>query len=201
VHAIALAGTNLYVGGTFSFISPNLANFVARWDGAHWTALGAGVDNTVTSLAAIRGDLYVGGTFANAGGIRVNHIARWDGANWSALGSGTSGEVDALAVSGGALCVGGNFTTAGQNQSAYFGIWHPPGSVPVFLEAGVIFSPDEIIVITWNSQTGQTYQVFSTTDLSQPFTALSGLIPSTGSTTSYTNSSASSNARFFRVQQ
>jgi len=57
------------------------------------------------------------------------------------------------------------------------------------------------IVISWYSQLGLTYQVFSTPDLSQPFTPLSGLIPSTGTTTSYTNSVTSGATRFFRVEQ
>jgi hypothetical protein len=204
VHAIALAGTNLYIGGTFSFFSPTTANYVARWDGAHWTALGAGLDGTVTSLAAIGSDLYVGGMFANAAGIRANHIAKWDGANWSLLGSGagpSNSEVDALAASGGALYVGGTFTSAGQTPSSYFGIWHPPGSAPVSLEAPVFSQATATIVINWNSQPGQTYQVLSTTNLSQPFAALGGLIPAGGATTSYTNSTTGENGRFFRIKQ
>jgi hypothetical protein len=155
----------------------------------------------VTSLAAIGGDLYVGGQFTKAGTLRVNHIAKWNGANWSALGSGTAGEVDALTASGGALYVGGTFTTAGQNQSAYFGIWHPPGAASLLLQASAFSLSNGNLVITWKSQPGKSYQVLSTTDLAQPFTPVTGLIPATGATTSYTNSSAASNTRFFRLQQ
>ncbi|MGH7968180.1 MAG: hypothetical protein ACREIC_05565, partial [Limisphaerales bacterium] len=180
---------------------PTVINYVAQWDGAHWTPLGTGLDGPVTSLAAIGGDLYVGGMFSNAGGIRATHIAKWDGANWLPLGSGTGGEVDTMAAVGGALYVGGNFATAGQNQSSFFGIWHPPDSVPGFLQASLFAIGNGSLVISWNTQPGQTYQVLSTTDLSQPFAALSGAIPSTGSTTSYTNPVTSGNARFFRIQQ
>ena len=201
VHAIALAGTNLYVGGSVSFISPNIANFVARWNGANWEPLGTGVDAPVTSLAAIDGNLYVGGTFTTAGGIRVNHIAKWDGATWSSLGSGANGEVDALAVSSGALYIGGNFTTAGQNQSAYFGIWHPPGSTHASFQANAFSYSNGSLVITWNSQPGQMYQILSSGNLSQPFSPLGGLIPSGGTTTSYTNSVGALKARFFRIKQ
>ena len=140
--------------------------------------------------------LYVGGMFVNAGAIRVNHIAKWDGVNWSALGSGTDGEVDALTASGGSLFVGGNFARTGQSLSAYFGIWHPPP-----LQASANLLANNTIVISWNSQPGQTYQMLSTTDLSQPFTALGGLITSAGTTTSYTNSAAGGNARFFQIAQ
>jgi hypothetical protein len=201
VHAIALAGTNLYIGGSFSFISPNVVNYVARWNGATWEPLGTGVDGSVTSLSVIDGNLYVGGTFTTAGGIRVNHIAKWDGATWSSLGSGANGEVDALAVSGGALYVGGNFTVAGQNQSAYFGIWHPPVSTFPFFQANASSVANNNIVITWNSQPGQMYQMLSSTNLTQPFTPLGGLIPSGGTSTSFTNSFTAIKARFFRIKQ
>ena len=69
---------------------------IARWDGANWSALGNGLNNTVMSLATFDDlsgsgtELYVGGYFTTTGGsaaIPAVHIARWNGA-WSAVGSG-----------------------------------------------------------------------------------------------------------------
>ena len=201
VHAIALVGTNFYVGGSVSFISPNIANFVARWNGANWEALGTGVDGARYIPRGNRWQPLRGWNVHDRGGIRVNHIAKWDGATWSSLGSGANGEVDALAVSSGALYVGGNFTTAGQNQSAYFGIWHPPGSTHASFQANAFSYSSGSLVITWNSQPGQMYQLLSSGNLSQPFVPLGGLIPSGGTTTSYTNSVGALKARFFPIKQ
>ncbi len=54
-------------------------------------------------------------------------------------------------------------------------------------------------VLSWNSVSGKTYQVWSTTNLSVPFSTLGGLINAPGPVASYTNS-PTSGTRFFRVQ-
>jgi len=59
VSALAVSGSDLYVGGTD----------VAKWDGSNWSALGSGVNGGVVhALAVSENDLYVGGTFTTAGG-------------------------------------------------------------------------------------------------------------------------------------
>ncbi|MFN0242444.1 MAG: hypothetical protein ACKVWV_06075 [Planctomycetota bacterium] len=94
------SGLALYVGGKFSQAGEVLANNVAKWDGASWHALGAGVTGTNASVAqlsapaALTGspsELYAVGQFTSAGGVAVNGIARWDGHAWAALGSGPEG--------------------------------------------------------------------------------------------------------------
>ena len=118
VKAIATDGVNVYVGGDFTHAlecGPSIsANHVARWDGAHWSALGSGgtngVDGIVNALLHASGSLYVGGSFNVAGSLSAASVARWDGAAWHALGSGgVLGEVDALAFSDNRLYAGGNF--------------------------------------------------------------------------------------------
>ncbi|MCH8477132.1 MAG: hypothetical protein LAT56_04215 [Wenzhouxiangella sp.] len=123
VLALAVSGSDLYVGGNFTQANagaPISANRIARWDGTSWSVLGSGGGNgiggTVRALAMSGSDLYVGGQFTqvNIGaGITANYIARWDGSTWSSLGSGggngVSGTVFALAVSGTDLYVGGQF--------------------------------------------------------------------------------------------
>jgi trimeric autotransporter adhesin len=132
IHALALIGSDLYVGGEF-WIQPGvnqsvMANRVAKFNTATntWSALGSGggngVNGDVRALAVIGSDLYLGGNFtqANVGGttVSVNYVAKYNTATntWSALGSGggngVSGAVSALAVNGSDLYVGGGFTQA-----------------------------------------------------------------------------------------
>ncbi|MCB9298216.1 MAG: hypothetical protein H6559_34635 [Lewinellaceae bacterium] len=90
VFAIAISGSDVYVGGSFTSAggNPN-ANYVARWDGNAWNALGSGLNATVYALAVSGSDVYVGGDFDNAGSNPgADRIARWDGSAWHALGSG-----------------------------------------------------------------------------------------------------------------
>ncbi|WP_343427020.1 hypothetical protein [Candidatus Amarolinea dominans] len=64
------------------------ASRIAAWNGTSWSALGSGMDATVSALI-VKGDgtLYSGGWFTAAGGSSASRIARWNGAAWSALGS------------------------------------------------------------------------------------------------------------------
>jgi len=121
VHALAVAGEDLYAGGRFTNAGGIFANGVAKWNGSSWSAVGSGIGSPrygdygpeVYALAVAGKDLYVGGRFTNAGSILANGIAKWNGSSWSALGSGVNDAVFALAVSGGELYAGGEFTTAG----------------------------------------------------------------------------------------
>jgi hypothetical protein len=119
VSALAVWGTDLYAGGSFTYAtnagpSAVKVNNIAKWNGSAWAPLGSGMDLYVYALAVSGPDLYAGGYFTTAGGSPANCIARWNGSDWSPLGSGlNSGGVYTLAVSGGDLYAGGWFTTAG----------------------------------------------------------------------------------------
>ena len=72
VYALAVSGTNLYAGGTFTTAGGVPANYIAKWDGSAWSALGSGViggtSPGVNALAADgAGHLFVGGSFSLAG--------------------------------------------------------------------------------------------------------------------------------------
>jgi hypothetical protein len=126
VWALAVSGSDLYVGGDFADAAGiAAADYIARWNGSAWSALGSngsgnGALNTEVDALAVSGsDLYVGGDFADAAGIAAaDYLARWNGSAWSALGSNGSGDgalrsyVAAVAVSGTDLYVGGYFTNA-----------------------------------------------------------------------------------------
>jgi hypothetical protein len=125
-------GPALYAGGGFTMAGTTQANFIARWNGTAWSALGAGTDNTVLALevfdAGAGPALFAGGSFANAGGGQALSIARWSGTAWSAVGGGTSGQVAALLSydEGGAqsLIAGGAFTSAGSTSASHIAKWN-----------------------------------------------------------------------------
>ncbi|RZL07781.1 MAG: T9SS type A sorting domain-containing protein, partial [Hymenobacter sp.] len=131
VYALAVSGTNVYVGGIFGRAGAAAAANVARWNGTAWSSLGTGaangVNSTVYALGVVGPTLYVGGDFKQAGGASANYLARWDGTSWSTLGTGTtngvSAGVRAMAVAGNNLYVGGNFATAGTTPVNYVAKW------------------------------------------------------------------------------
>ncbi len=132
VYALAVSGTDLYVGGLFTKAGGLPAKNVARWNGSAWSSLGSGASNGVSarvlSLAVAGSDLYVGGLFLQAGGQPANRIARWNGSVWSTLGSGADIGVDntvrAIAVAGSDLYVGGDFSQAGGQPANHIARWN-----------------------------------------------------------------------------
>jgi hypothetical protein len=126
VFALAVSGTDIYVGGDFTAAGNVAANRVAKFDTTTnaWSKLGTvgnGVNGRVRALAVNGGALFVGGQFtqANVGGaaVAVNRVAKFDTTTntWGRLGTdgnGVDGEVFALAVSGSSLYVGGEFSLA-----------------------------------------------------------------------------------------
>jgi len=128
VDAVALdAGGNLYVGGGFAVTNGGVtANYIAKWDGDSWSALGTGMNASVKALAVdASGNLYAGGDFTTAGGVaNTSYIAKWDGSSWSPLGTGMNWIVNALAFdASGNLYAGGRFTMAGGVPANYIAKW------------------------------------------------------------------------------
>jgi hypothetical protein len=121
VRALAVSGSDVYVGGNFSAVGGVTANNVARWDSTTgtWSALGSGVSGPVYAIAVGGDGVYVGGLFSAAGGVVANNVARWNSTTgtWSALSSGLSNGVSsyvyAIAISGNDVYVGGLFTGIG----------------------------------------------------------------------------------------
>jgi trimeric autotransporter adhesin len=126
VQSLAVVGGYLYAGGLFTSVGGNInASYIARWNGANWSALtggtGSGLNGEVNAVLVSGNSLYLGGRFSQAGGVAANCVVQWDGSNWSPLGSGfpASGPdgpgpyVSALAVSSNLLYVGGDFWLGG----------------------------------------------------------------------------------------
>lgn len=135
----------LYVGGAFTSVSGVPANNIARWDGASWSSLGAGVEtpwagspgtiNDMTTWNSPDGPVLVAcGFFQTAGGVRANGLATWNGDSWAALGSGLQSQkywnVRATSVeafdpdgNGERLYVTGEFESAGGLACRGFAAW------------------------------------------------------------------------------
>lgn len=140
VHALAVSGSSLYVGGMFDTVSGLSAANIAKWNGTEWETLGEGVDGVVLAIAISETNVYVGGAFAVAGGVSATNIACWNGESWSALGAGVdnedgSGNVAALAVLGSNLYAGGVFTHADAVSASNIACWN--GSAWSALDAGL----------------------------------------------------------------
>jgi hypothetical protein len=140
VYALAIMGSDLYVGGGFTNVAGiATADFLARWDGNGWSAVGpvpgwteGALSGAVTTMAVEGSVLYVGGLFHNAAGIATaDRLASWNGSSWSAFGSDGAGDgalknqVYAVAAGGGNVYVGGLFTDAGADPTAdYVARWN-----------------------------------------------------------------------------
>jgi RHS repeat-associated protein len=132
VYAMAVIGSDLYVGGYFTRASGNTnAHYIARLN--HVTGLWESVTTNhllnapVYAIAEIGNRIFVGGAFTNAGSAsNVSYVAELRGDDWVSLGAGVGGTnsegdpgvVYALAGCGTNLFVGGDFTSAGGNTNA-----------------------------------------------------------------------------------
>lgn len=118
IRAIAISGTDIYVGGEFTTAGGSPANRIARWNGTQWSPLGVGVGdsilNGVNEIAVLGDTLMVGGSFPTAGGTVAKNIATWSTSAWTAFnGTGLDSSVGVIAVSGTDVYVAGSFFQAG----------------------------------------------------------------------------------------
>jgi hypothetical protein len=131
VTALAVAGSDLYVGGLYNQTGDgSLAlSRIARYNitGDTWHELpNQGLNHYVFTLKTVGNDLYVGGSFVQTGdgALSLNRIARYqtmDG-TWHGLrNQGLDGSVYALAMSSDDLYMGGLFTQTGDGALTNLG--------------------------------------------------------------------------------
>jgi hypothetical protein len=58
LSALAVSGSDLYAGGYFVTAGGSNANYIAKWNGRCWSALGSGMNNAVRALAVSGSNLY-----------------------------------------------------------------------------------------------------------------------------------------------
>jgi hypothetical protein len=121
VSALAVSGSDLYVGGLFSgttSIGGQDRNYIAKLamtgTGAADASWNPNANSNVIALAVSGSDLYAGGAFTSAGGVTRNRIARLNttGTVDTTWDPNANGQVRALLLSGSDLYVGGEFSGA-----------------------------------------------------------------------------------------
>jgi len=82
----------LVVAGEFNFAGTTAADRIARWDGAAWSALGAGPGYLATAMVSRDTGVSTGLLFVSG----PNSVRVWNGSSWSEAGSGNTGLATAL---------------------------------------------------------------------------------------------------------
>jgi len=203
VYALAVAGSNLYVGGPFIGAGGLPIWRLAKWDGSSWSAVGSQLDGNpfdsgdpdVYALAASGTDLYVGGLFATEGGAL--NIAKWNGSTWSGLGSSVNDAVGGLAVACTDLLVAGSFTTAGGKISPNL------ARARIGIIARSMALTNSTAAIQLSGVTGYQYDVQRATNLTLPITwttvTTSPLSPAPDGAFTYTDTNAPPGTAFYRA--
>jgi hypothetical protein len=132
VYALAISGSDVYVGGDFNKLGDSItsANNIAQWNSLtnYWSFLPSGssngVNNSVFSIAISDSDVYIGGSFTFLGDstTSANYIIKWNSSNhtWSTLPIGSSNGiggvgnvVSSIAINSNDVYIGGLFNYLG----------------------------------------------------------------------------------------
>jgi hypothetical protein len=77
VYALVPYGTDLIAAGGFTMAGGVDANYIARWSGANWQPLDAGLSAVALALSVHDSNLIAGGGFTMAGARASAYMARW----------------------------------------------------------------------------------------------------------------------------
>lgn len=91
-RSLLVVGTELWVGGEFSFAGGVPAANIARWNGTSFLPVGAGLNGLVMSLAEFAGQVCAGGVFDFSGATLTGPRALWNGTTWQSIGPVVTGE-------------------------------------------------------------------------------------------------------------
>ncbi|MEM6377105.1 MAG: LamG domain-containing protein, partial [Bacteroidota bacterium] len=119
IHAMAVNGGSIYVGGNFSGVESGTSvsglNNIARWDISEqrWYALDKGLNKPVLAIENQGNKIVVGGQFDGVGsggdpvsGLKL--VGKWDGSKWEPIRQGLAfGTVQTIAVDGQNIYLGG----------------------------------------------------------------------------------------------
>ena len=86
---LKVSNTEIYVAGCFTnFAGVAAADYVAKWDGNSWSALGSSgdINAIVHDIVLYKGNIHIAGEFNNAGGDgAADMVAKWTGSAWVGL--------------------------------------------------------------------------------------------------------------------
>lgn len=122
---------NIYVCGSFNRVDNIVANAVAMWDGTKWSALGSGLETSISpygssahGMAIYNDQLILAGDFRTAGGIAASGIAAWDGNKWSPFGQGFKNSALGVCAYRNELYACGEFEGSDTTALGFFGKWN-----------------------------------------------------------------------------
>ncbi len=122
VYTIALSGTNLYVGGSFSGVAAQSISWLTAVDtGTGLSTWNPNASTIVRALAVSGTTLYVAGNFQSIDGQNRNYLASYD-LNTNIIKSWDphpSWPIYALSVSGSNIYAGGEFNSIGSQTRNY----------------------------------------------------------------------------------
>lgn len=145
VSAIAVRGSDVFVGGTFTMNTAGGTAFnIVRWDGNSWWPLPGSfvgtVGNFFVNAIAVQGNhIVVGGSFRTANfspNSQSTNIALHNGVEWLPMGGGVNSNVNAIVVRGPDVFVGGRFNLAGGVPAGRIARWD--GSAWSALGSGIV---------------------------------------------------------------
>lgn len=114
INAIAISGSDIYVGGDFTNIGGATRNRVAKLNNTNGDADATWNPNSTGTVYALVGDgndIYVGGSFTNIGGAVRNKFAKLNNTNGNAdaWNPNPDNVVNAIAVNSNSVYIGGEF--------------------------------------------------------------------------------------------
>ena len=121
VSAIAVSGSNVYLGGSLTTVGGTTRNYAAAVDTAGTlTSWNPDMNGDVYAIAVSGSNVYLGGGFTTVGGTSRNNAAAvgTDG-TLSSWNPDMNGGVYAIGVSGSNVYLGGWFTTVGGTSRRY----------------------------------------------------------------------------------
>jgi trimeric autotransporter adhesin len=122
VNALAVSGSVVYAGGSYTAIGGQSRNRIAALDistglATAWNPNISTAGSSVNALAVSGNIVYVGGSFTAIGLLTRNRIAALDATintnNGTAWNPGADSEIKSLAINGLTLYVGGSFSSIG----------------------------------------------------------------------------------------
>jgi hypothetical protein len=142
VSAIAVRGSDVFVGGTFTLSTPSGTAFnIARWDGGTWWSLpglfAGTIGNFFVNAIAVQGNNIVAGGSFTAANFSLNsqstNIALHNGVEWLPMAGGVNSNVNAIVVIGSDVYVGGRFSMAGGVAASRIALWNGSSWSPLWL--------------------------------------------------------------------